>query len=415
MPFVALPEDRIRLFYRTNLPGDDVSLISQSRRETLLLLHPHFLSSAFMYPQFQDPHLKNTYNMIAFDEVGCGDTEAPYYLSDGQAPYHDRWVEGAIIARFCDALRLPPVHVFACQVRSVQSAQCFSSIFPDKCRSLTLCSVPRPPNAPATDLINQAWFHLLNVWQEAKDLETLDVAIGELVYFQFASTLEPDELDDVAEHWYRYYAPAHSANFLATLLPVRTRDSSTPKDIASRIRPTLIIQGSNPEQEGDLHPISIADHYAAQLPNVADGVKILRLRNAPHCPSLPRKTAPAVNHGLADFLANLPGEQPSYINPSEGSRARFKRALEYSAELAGLPEIATRNPASVFSFTRITEEDKAYRWIEHRLSAQNRNKWTPVNPDGSLPRRFSERSLVMPSTRPRRDSVIELTKEIHQH
>lgn len=88
-----------------------------------------------MYPQFQDPLLNKTYNLISFDELGNGDTEAPCYMSDSQAPYHDVWVEAAIIARFCDALKLPPVHLFASQGRSVHGAARFASLFPEKCRS----------------------------------------------------------------------------------------------------------------------------------------------------------------------------------------------------------------------------------------------------------------------------------------
>ena len=98
-------------------------------------LHGLESSSAFMYPQFQDPLLNQRYNLISFDLLGNGDTEAPLYLSDWQAPYHDGWVEAVILARFCDALELPPVHLFASQSRSVQGAGRFAALFPDKCKS----------------------------------------------------------------------------------------------------------------------------------------------------------------------------------------------------------------------------------------------------------------------------------------
>ena len=45
---------------------------------------------------------------------------------------------------------------------------------------------------------------------------------------------------------------------------------------------------------------------------------------------------------------------------------------------------------------------------------RSNNNWTPVNPDGSLPRRFSERSLAMAPTGPRNDSVVEM-KVIHHN
>lgn len=44
-----------------------------------------------------------------------------------------------------------------------------------------------PTSTPTTDFVNSAWLNLLRAWHEAKDLESLDVAISEVVYFQFAS------------------------------------------------------------------------------------------------------------------------------------------------------------------------------------------------------------------------------------
>jgi len=177
----------------------------------------------------------------------------------------------------------------------------------------------------------------------------------------------------------------------------------------------LIIQGANSEQEVDIHPPSLADYYAALLTHVPGGVKMLRLENTSHCPNLPRRTAPVVNRALAQFLAGVPGEaQPPLIDPSESMTARFKRALEYLSELTGRPEIGNRNPTSVFSFSNTTEEERAYRILQViGPCLRSNNNWTPVNPDGSLPRRFSERSLGIVHPGARKDSVVEMVEEIY--
>ena len=54
MPYVTLPEDQIHLYYRTNLPNDDLTRIPASGKETILYLHPTFLSScAFINQQLK--------------------------------------------------------------------------------------------------------------------------------------------------------------------------------------------------------------------------------------------------------------------------------------------------------------------------------------------------------------------------
>lgn len=92
-------------------------------------------------PQFAYPALKDSYNMIAFDYIGCGDTECPDYL-DKYATRHDTWVNTAILAQFVQRLNLPPFHIFAVQNNSINTALRFSILFPKQLLSLTLCGVP---------------------------------------------------------------------------------------------------------------------------------------------------------------------------------------------------------------------------------------------------------------------------------
>ena len=93
--------------------------------------------------QFDDPLLNDNFNLIAFDALACGRTEAQSYLSLHQAAVHDGYVDAAIIALFHEYLGLPPVHVMAGENRPVQAAMGFAMLFPEKTLSLIACSPPR--------------------------------------------------------------------------------------------------------------------------------------------------------------------------------------------------------------------------------------------------------------------------------
>lgn len=109
MPYVEIPQDDVSLYWRSNLPNDDLSYIRSNPKPVILLLHPLFMCTDFLDAQFTDPLLVENFHLIAFDSVSYGHTKNPRYMS--QVVHHDAWVEGAIIARFCDALDLPPVRL----------------------------------------------------------------------------------------------------------------------------------------------------------------------------------------------------------------------------------------------------------------------------------------------------------------
>ena len=71
MPYLKIssPTDQIQLFWRSNLPNDDISHLKASTKQTILLLNPFFLSIDFLDPQFDDPVLSRNYNLFAFDTI----------------------------------------------------------------------------------------------------------------------------------------------------------------------------------------------------------------------------------------------------------------------------------------------------------------------------------------------------------
>lgn len=165
MPFVDLPESGVRLSWRSswlllclspvfgffvlklllstgNLPSDDLAHLKTSSKPLIVLLPPVMLAARHLEPQFRYPGLTDNYDMIAFDWIGCGETECPEYITPERAAHHDTWVDAALLARFAQKLLLPPFHIFAVQNNSVNAALRFSMLFPSHCLSLTLCSIP---------------------------------------------------------------------------------------------------------------------------------------------------------------------------------------------------------------------------------------------------------------------------------
>ena len=97
-----------------------------------------------MDEQFQDPILGEVYNLIAIDGLTSGRTQCPSYVDSGKAALHDSWVDAALVALFCQAFDLPPVHLFAVQMIATCTAMRFAAVFRERCLSMSICSVAGP-------------------------------------------------------------------------------------------------------------------------------------------------------------------------------------------------------------------------------------------------------------------------------
>jgi len=94
MPFVDLPnahDDYASLWYTTNSATGTVGGFDPSK-PAVLLLHPHFLDSAWLSAQFEDPRLSANYNLIALDARHAGQTTSR--LNGKQ----DSWTDAADLA-----------------------------------------------------------------------------------------------------------------------------------------------------------------------------------------------------------------------------------------------------------------------------------------------------------------------------
>lgn len=95
MPFVQLSaqDDQITVFWRSNLPDDDIEIIHKNGLSTVLMLVPGMLSVDFLDHQFHDCSSLSQYNLVAFDAVGHGRTQCPAFRD--QVPLIDEWVMAA--------------------------------------------------------------------------------------------------------------------------------------------------------------------------------------------------------------------------------------------------------------------------------------------------------------------------------
>src|ERR1700722_9091833 len=93
MPYVDLrsEDDYASIWYTTNSLLNNVGGL-KSERPTIIILHPMFLDSSWLYNQFGDPRLNSDFNLISIDMRVSGKSIA---RPSGR---HDSWVEAADLA-----------------------------------------------------------------------------------------------------------------------------------------------------------------------------------------------------------------------------------------------------------------------------------------------------------------------------
>lgn len=137
MPYVDLVasnDDYASLWYSTNSPTGTVGGFDPNK-PVVIMLHPIFLDSSWLYLQLQDPRLNDNYNLIVFDARCAGRTHS---RPNGK---HDHWTDAADLA-------------FAIQVRFYRTCNCFVASSPRlavdsvRCVSVYL-RVPGPRTRPS--------------------------------------------------------------------------------------------------------------------------------------------------------------------------------------------------------------------------------------------------------------------------
>ncbi|KDQ12816.1 hypothetical protein BOTBODRAFT_56608 [Botryobasidium botryosum FD-172 SS1] len=368
MPFVEIPADNIRLYYRTNLHRDDVSRIDP-RKPTIIFLHGLFLDSTFI-PQFSDRRLNSNFNLIAFDLLSCGFTSNPV------RPDHDTWVEAAIIALGHEALQLPPCHIFATQIIAISTALRLTMLYPEKCLSLSLCGASCP-----TDL---SWAQttlreLVSFWCFAEDQEEFDDGSLEVAAFLFNErNLTHDEFDELTLYWETYLPPSKRTKVVDICSVILTKGPDTAEELGSIAQPVLILHGDS----APIHTIECIDYLRSGLTGVQGGVRVEVIRGGPECLSYPNAFAPTLNEIFLSFLDSTPRQQFPRSGilplPSPNPTDLFRRGLFHLARFAHDSTITTRSPLSAFSFSRVPPEKvtSSRAWITE-YAKDERRAFTP--------------------------------------
>jgi len=93
MPYIDLlhPSDAVSIWYTSSSRLGTVNSLHPDK-PTIVMLHPLYLNSSWLWNQMDDPRLNSAYNIIAFDTRTSGKS-----ISSPSGMY-DTWVQAADLA-----------------------------------------------------------------------------------------------------------------------------------------------------------------------------------------------------------------------------------------------------------------------------------------------------------------------------
>ncbi|KAF8527486.1 Alpha/Beta hydrolase protein [Hysterangium stoloniferum] len=336
MPLCHIAND-IALFYITNTPNDNVALFD-TQKPTILLMHPVSLDVTWLRGQFKEPRLTNMYNMIAFDQRNSGRTKSTY------SARRDSYVDAADVAFACELLQLPPVHVFAVQLNSIWAACRLSILFPSKCLSLCLCSLPT--DIPL-DWVPKAYQDLIELWSFPPDLETYEQAILEMSHFMFNGQIAPDLEDEIVAWWQINIPPRRRRVTMELTFGVRVRCPPSSDEYAKMRQPVLLMTGDR----SVAHPLDVVSQTQERIP----GSQLFVVRGAPEMFLILPQYTGITNRVFVDFLSRQPAPPP--FTPTTPDVVKMaKEALVRLAEFRADPSIGKRDPCNPISFSMWPDE-----------------------------------------------------------
>lgn len=376
MPFVDLPnahDDYASLWYITNSATGTVGGFDPSK-PAVLLLHPQFLDSAWLSAQFEDPRLSASYNLIAIDARHAGQTTSR--LNGKQ----DSWTDAADLAFALEALCLPAVHVWACELFATSCALRFAALFPEKCLSLTLLTAPCDPDESRYNL-NE----ILQSWCYAQELETIEHAFMNVVMTLCGQDVNVDLEDDLIAHLEVHYPPFRRIVVSHLGCLIASAEKPTQELLESITQPVLLIHGDSNE----VIPPDGAFIMQEQLVNAKDGARLYFIRGGQGCLGVVPESASIANRVFASFLARQP---PARSDPVPPHPTCLEDALQRLSEIMNNPEIATRDACSPMSFSCVSPAVVRRRMqIYAQAAAGHRLAFSPLDNHGRPKRKYSER------------------------
>ncbi|KAK7061358.1 Alpha/Beta hydrolase protein [Favolaschia claudopus] len=375
MPFVDLhsSDDFASIFYTSNSFSGNVGGFDPAK-PTVCILHPTFLDSSWLYPQFNDPRLDSEFNLIAFDMRVAGKSEC---RSSGR---HDSWVEAADLALCALSLRLAPFHILAMEGNAINCALRFAALFPEMCLSLALCNVPAPMELK---WIYTAYDELIQTWCFAEDLESYEHVAMESVTLTFGSDISPELRDDLIAYWETTMHPRKRCRIVEQA-SVTMHRSPLPAEAYNYItQPVLVIHGD----ANEACPRKYAERMAQELKSIIYSVK-----GGGGYLSIPQGTASIVNQVYVKFVSRLPRARSDPLDPSISIEERMQEALAKLEQFTGNTALRMRDPVSSLSFCCLPDEIIHQQAEQLKLYRKGQSlAFLPLTPTGRPIRRYSER------------------------
>lgn len=370
------------------------------------MMHPYLMDSTWLRPQFNDCRLGENYNMIAYDMRCHGSTKT---TPTGKL---DTWVGAADAAFLHHRLKLPPVHILACEALATHTALRFAALFPEKVLSLTLCQVP-PPRI--LEWVLGSTDEFLRQWPNATEQSELEISLaglmGPFVGIDPSQHADEDFAEEIFHHFSTRYPPPRRSQMMEVFNQCTNRGPIEPNVAAAVTVPTLIVQG----QQNTVDPIEYAYALEKSLVNVPGGAKVYIIKGARGMLNMLPTFANILNGAFQRFLERLPRSSHNAGKPqqqhhrsksldsndsstyhefpsSESLRDRMSRALSTLAQLTGDSAVIQRDPRSPLSFSRVPLHIERQQMDAIYSAAKGQQEaFDPRGPNGRPQRRWSQR------------------------
>ncbi|KAF9779544.1 alpha/beta-hydrolase [Thelephora terrestris] len=377
MPYIDLlhPSDVVSIWYTSSSRLGTVNSLRPDK-PTIVMLHPLYLNSSWLWGQMDDPRLNGAFNIIAFDTRTSGKS-----MSTPSGLY-DTWVQAADLALCFQYLHLPPVHLVGIETVSVNCAQRFAILFPEMVLSLTLINVP-PPTEPKANVYMLD--ELIQLYSYAEDLDTYEHAAKELSTFLAGPGCEGDLLDDLIGFWEQSHPPTRRSLTVQNLNLIKNRMPLPRRMLEAINAPVLVIQS----ESSQIYPLENAQSLVENLKSLGKDARLFVVKDS--AGYLAVMNPSIVNQTLLKFLNRLPRVRSDIKPPSISVPQRMRQALGTLAELTGDPTLAEKDSMCSLSFSCVSPEICKIQVKSRESYAKDAAfAFSPLQANGRPIRKYSE-------------------------
>ncbi|KAK7437943.1 hypothetical protein VKT23_018378 [Stygiomarasmius scandens] len=300
MPFVKFKSSSGKTEFRYNIatPSSASAKSIEKNLPTVLMLHPVYIAQEIFHLQHLDAQLRK-FNLVTLDYRMHGETRGE------NPPSNYRQAEAAEdIAKFMDALKLPPCHIVGLSLGTIIGLQLAVS-YPSKVRSLFLMS---PLGTEEPEDVAGGRVEIYDCWCEGiqatpTNKETLmDALYGalQLAFSNRTSSLITAYTNCLYAGARKSWIPKNFPAFRAVTLDIfieRKRYSVDTLSAALKDIPVALIHG----MQDVAYDLTYTEQFMRQLQDAGVSVKLYKVDDQPHFLNVDTKE-PEVNSIMHDFL-----------------------------------------------------------------------------------------------------------------